>query len=45
MSNGYKRGDFVPEGKMTASVATAEYARDSGKTFDEFFADFETNAV
>jgi len=32
----------LADGKMTAKIATAEYARESGKTFDEFFADLET---
>ncbi|MBF8257976.1 MAG: Diguanylate cyclase [Actinobacteria bacterium] len=31
----------LSEGKMSARVLTAEYARDSGKNFDEFFADIE----
>ena len=31
----------MSEGKINARVLTAEYARDSGKSFDEFFADIE----
>ena len=30
------------EGKMVAKVSISEYARESGKKFDEFFADFDT---
>jgi diguanylate cyclase (GGDEF)-like protein len=32
----------LADGKMVAMVSTAEYARGSGKTFDEFFTDLES---